>query len=146
MKGPSLLQAGVLLYSLLGSSLLALSRGNPFACSRAPGPGTPCRIWALCWCPSQCSLEAMLAQCPLCGLPLVPPGGLRDQLQVINFPSNYGFRAMCSKTTKLCNLSWREFCASGGHLFSQQASLRACCTAGTKKEAQICSGCLELAQ
>lgn len=68
-KGPSLPQAGVLSYSLSGRSLLALIRGIPLPAPELQAQGTPCRIWALCWCPSQGSFGDHVGSVPIMWTP-----------------------------------------------------------------------------
>lgn len=117
-KAPSLLQAGCSLSHYQAALCLPWARAPPLPVPELQGWGTPSRIWTISQGPSQESLffpprrvfKAMLAQCPLCGWPPVPSWIFRDWFQVTVLPSCFDFWAMCSKTTKPCNLSWKIPC------------------------------------
>lgn len=106
-SGLFLLEAGGLSYSLSGSCLLTLSQSILSACSKAPGHAESGQSVDIL---PRKVFKATLAQCHLCGLPPISPWVFRDQLQVTILPSCSDFWAMCSKITKLCNLSWRILC------------------------------------
>lgn len=107
----AILPAGRGALFLTAEELSALSQSTPLCLCQSSRPRGPhAESGPLVGVLPRRVFKAMLAQCRLCGWPLVPPWIFRDRLQVTILPSGFDFWATCSKTTELCNLSWRILC------------------------------------